>query len=306
MNRENINTHSWYPSAKRILKEVGLASTAGMMAVCFTHPLELTKTRLQLDLELSRKTAQRKYRGWVHCLFGTLRSEGIRGIQRGLSTAILREAIFNGVRIGMYQPVIDFAGPYGANKLICGLFCGAFAGIVCNPVDILKVRLQSQGGLTGYQYQYQGTFNAAVSLYRDEGLAGLFKGVSVNTTRGLLGPGTQLPSYHYFKYLANESEKLNASDPKMIHAISALGSAAVSVACVNPIDVVRTRVYNQPIDEKTKRGRYYRNGIDAARKIALKEGLGSFYKGALTHFGRLGPHMVLVFVFIEELRKLSS
>jgi hypothetical protein len=40
--------------------------------------------------------------------------------------------------------------------------------------------------------------------------------------------------------------------------------------------------------------------------IASGEGVGSFYKGALTHFLRLGPHMVLVFAILEQMKKLRA
>ena len=214
---------------------------AGMLAVCFTHPLELTKTRLQLDSELVRHGANR-YHGWFHCLSTTFRKEGLRGIQRGLTTAIAREAVFNGIRIGIYDTVYDMAAPHGANKLVCGLFCGALAAIVCNPIDILKVRLQSQGGLTGYQHQYHGARHAIMTQMGTEGLTGLFKGVRVNAVRGILGPGTQLPAYNYLKTLINEAERFQALTLHVRHAICAVGSAAISIACVNPVDVVRTRM----------------------------------------------------------------
>ena len=79
----------------------------------------------------------------------------------------------------------------------------------------------------------------------------------------------------------------------------ALASAAVSVACVNPVDVVRTRLYNAPP------GRYA-SGVEAGLALAQTEGLFAFYKGALTHYLRLGPHMVLVFGFLEQMKKMRS
>ena len=44
------------------------------------------------------------------------------------------------------------------------------------------------------------------------------------------------------------------------------------------------------------------NALDAARKILATEGPLGFYKGAGSHYLRLGPHMVLVFVILEQLR----
>ena len=142
------------------------------------------------------------------------------------------------------------------------------------------------------------------SQIKSEGgvLKGLYKGVSVNVTRGFLGPGTQLPAYNYLKSHTAQSHEM--MHPVLQHALCAFGSSIVSIACVNPVDVIRTRMYNQPFDIKTGRGILYQNGIDAAIKILSKEGPGAFYKGGLTHLARLGPHMVLVFVFLEQLKSI--
>jgi len=59
--------------------------------------------------------------------------------------------------------------------------------------------------------------------------------------------------------------------------------------------------YNQPVDG----ARRYRNAADAAAKILRTEGPMGFYKGALTHYMRLGPHIVLVFTILERLRMLA-
>ena len=72
---------------------------------------------------------------------------------------------------------------------------------------------------------------------------------------------------------------------------------APQILCVNPVDVVRTRLYNAPP------GRYS-GGADAAAQLVTLEGPLAFYKGALTHYLRLGPHMVLVFGILEQLKLL--
>ena len=38
-------------SAQSVLQQMGMPALAGGIAVCFSHPLELTKVRLQLDNE---------------------------------------------------------------------------------------------------------------------------------------------------------------------------------------------------------------------------------------------------------------
>ena len=44
------------------------------------------------------------------------------------------------------------------------------------------------------------------------------------------------------------------------------------------------------------------NAGDAVAKILATEAPLGFYKGALSHYARLGPHLVLVFLVLERLR----
>ena len=72
------------------------AASAASAAVIFTNPFDVAKTRLQLQGELLDAGMERKvYRGPVDCILKTIRLEGIQGAQRGLTTAITREAALN-------------------------------------------------------------------------------------------------------------------------------------------------------------------------------------------------------------------
>ena len=53
------------PENVGLLESMGLPALAGGMAVCLSHPLELTKVRLQLDNELASRGTVRKYKGWI-------------------------------------------------------------------------------------------------------------------------------------------------------------------------------------------------------------------------------------------------
>lgn len=141
--------------------------------------------------------------------------------------------------------------------------------------------------------------------------------------------GVQLPAYHWFKQQF-QNRGVDATNP-IVHAVSSFGSAGLSTMTINPLDVIRTRLYNQPFDAQGSglwyvfhppssshvctRSRLsqgclligsarYKNGVDAAVKVMRAEGPLAFYKGALTHFMRLGPHLVLVFTFHEQFKRI--
>ena len=48
----------------------------------------------------------------------------------------------------------------------------------------------------------------------------------------------------------------------------------------------------------------YRGVVDVIVKLIRSEGFFSLWKGFTPYYARLGPHTVLIFVFLEKLRAL--
>jgi len=237
------------PRKPTLAENMGLPAVAGAMAVCFTHPLELTKTRLQLDNERAAKGQKKLYSGWTNCVKQNYATDGVKGLQRGLQLGIVRELCFNAVRIGLVPVVTDMISgdrkPTGLERFAGGMTCGALGGCCVNPIEVLKIRMQSQGGLTGFQHTYPSTTQALASLVKDEGFAGMTRGILTSTVRGCIGPGSQVVAYGEMK--AALVERGWSGGSILTHVPCALASAAISIAVVNPVDVVRTRVYNAPV-----------------------------------------------------------
>jgi solute carrier family 25 protein 34/35 len=316
-----------------LARQLLLPAVSGSLAVCLSHPLELTKARLQVDLELARRGTvagaaggARAYEGWADCVAKNWRANGLRGLQAGLLLGVTREFFFNGVRLGCFEPLVDAV--QGANgtagqppkpheRLAGGLTAGALGGLLINPIDVLKTRAQIAGAEAGYSHAAAGAAGvgggaaAAAALWREEGPRGLLRGVGVNTLRGLLGPGSQVTSYALLKErvaaaaaarwggVGGGSGSGSSGGKHWVaewfgegavatHVVCSLASAAVSVACVNPVDVVRTRVFNQPVGPDGV-GLRYSGGVDAALQLVRAEGPLAFYKGAGAHYAVSAP-----------------
>ena len=283
------------------------AAGAASTAVLFTNPIDVAKTRLQLQGELARRgEAPRLYSGPFDCMAKTARVEGVRGLQRGLATAIVREALLNFFRVGMFEPVLHAYHPEGGRaplwkKIAAGITTGATAALVANPLDIMKTRMQAQASganaAVGHQHNFSGVADGFKSLLREEGARGLWKGLPPSVLRLALGSSGQLASYSQIKEWALGQ---GYSDGPALHLATSFASVVFGVTAMNPVDVIRTRVYNQPAGE----ARLYKNALDAAVKIARHEGVLAFYKGWGAHYLRGAPHVALLFVFLEQLKKL--
>lgn len=91
------------PAKKRsLLTEFGLGATASMTACLFTNPIEVVKTRMQVQGELASRAAgeAKAYKNAFHGFWAVGRKEGLRGLQAGLAPALLYQLCMNGTRLG--------------------------------------------------------------------------------------------------------------------------------------------------------------------------------------------------------------
>ena len=126
-----------------------LSSLSACIACIFTNPMEVVKTRLQLDGEGVGKV--RQYKGIVDAFSRIARKEGIRGVQAGISGALAYQVAMNGMRLGMYEPVqrtiVDATGADPRSlflKASSGALSGALGATLGSPLYMIKSRLQAQ------------------------------------------------------------------------------------------------------------------------------------------------------------------
>lgn len=126
-----------------------LSSLSACTACIFTNPMEVVKTRLQLDGEGVGKI--RQYNGIADAFGRIARKEGIRGIQAGISGALAYQVAMNGMRLGMYEPVqrvmVDATGADPQNVLLkatSAALSGAMGATLGSPLYMIKSRLQAQ------------------------------------------------------------------------------------------------------------------------------------------------------------------
>jgi hypothetical protein len=222
-------------------------------------------------------------------------NEGIKGLQKGLVPAILREGSKNFFRIGMFDPIMNLihdpksGRAPGWKRAFAGSMCGMMGALACNPFELVKTRLQSASAgplVVGHQYNYTGVWSALKSIYLADKVKGLYRGSLLSVGRSIVGSGSNLASFSLLKeYLLLE---LHWEDNALLDMVCGLSSGVVSCVFMNPIDVIRTRFYNQPYSNG--KGILYSNGTEAIKKIYLNEGPSAFYKGFITHFLRIGPH----------------
>ncbi|KAJ2692811.1 Mitochondrial oxaloacetate carrier protein, partial [Coemansia spiralis] len=287
-------------------------SLASCGAVTFTNPLEVVKTRLQLQGELVKATPgmTKPYRNVAQAFWVIGKNEGVRGLQKGLGAGYVYQVMLNGTRLGLYGPIKDAlylaaAGqPSGAPQdniplnVAAGGLCGVAGAALGSPFFLVKTRMQSASkfAAVGHQHNYRSMADGLRSIWRAGGLRGLYRGMDAAMLRAGVGSSVQLATYDVLK--ANVTRSLAhrgfTRDSAWTHLLASMGTGLCVCVAMNPFDVVSTRMYNQKAAPGGG-GTLYRSTAHCLYRTVAAEGFLSLYKGFLAHFLRLGPHTVLMF-----------
>uniref|UniRef100_A0A452V8X3 Solute carrier family 25 member 34 n=1 Tax=Ursus maritimus TaxID=29073 RepID=A0A452V8X3_URSMA len=281
-----------------------LGASACCLACLFTNPLELVKTRLQLQGELQAPSQGGSGTGWG--------GAGWVGPCPGHPRPGLKSA--PGPTAPEPRPTSEPPPQrYSPRPLSCG--CGPL-GSGCRgtarPVPLshllsqVKTQLQAQtvaAMAVGHQHHHQNVLGALETIWRQQGLAGLWRGVGGAVPRVMVGSAAQLATFASAKPVP--SPQWLPEDSWLVALAGGMISSVAVAAVMTPFDVVSTRLYNQPVDG-TGRGLMYGGLADCLVKIWRQEGPLALYKGLGPAYLRLGPHTILSMLFWDELRKLAT
>lgn len=191
------------------------------------------------------------------------------------------------------RPVSDFVRraqiyslsiPKAWESPLSGAGAGLASGIVTCPLDVVKTKLQAQGGFArkGSSQPTKKLYNGVVGsfkyIWREEGIRGLYRGLGPM----LLG---YLPTWATYLTIYEKSRQPYyemCENWWLARCYASLTAGACSTILTNPIWVIKTRLMSQS-NTSTSEGKrvsfHYANTWDAARQMYRAEGFRSFYSG---------------------------
>lgn len=295
--------------------EFVIGATAACGACLISNPMDLLKTRMQLQGELRAKGHYTVvYKNIIHAAYAVAKADGILGLQKGLAPAMCYQVVMNGVRFGLYRKVLDSGIISRADGSVSTIGCvlagagvGVIGGFLGSPLYLVKIHLQSQAAesiAVGHQHKHQGFLSAMSSINSKEGIRGLWRGSASSIPRVGIGSASQLFTYSKSKDWLDHYG-LYPRDSWQSTFLGAMTSGLVIATCMSPFDVVSTRIYNQGLDSKG-RGMLYSGIVDCIIKISHSEGLQGFYKGWSGIYLRIGPHSFLNLILWDFLTVLHK
>lgn len=263
------------------------------MASTVIQPIDMVKVRIQIFAAEGGSTSP------IQIARTMMRDEGVMAFYRGLSAGYLRQVLYTGSRLGLYDEFTRLATTPGESlpfwkSSLCALSAGGIAAVVGNPADLSLIRMQSDSLLPEAQRRgYRHAFHALGSIVQQEGPGGLFKGAAATSTRAMA------LNFGMLSFSSKAKEQLGNMGCEKGGAAQVFGAAAVGgffgAFFSLPFDFVKTQIQKMKPDPVTKE-MPYKGPIDCAVKTLAAGGPSRFYAGFPTYFMRTGPLSMITLV----------
>lgn len=180
--------------------------------------MDVIKTRQQLQGELVKRSATSNlpYKSLGESIRSIVRAEGLWGLQKGLSPALMFQFVMNSVRLGTFETVDKLGWTKNDDQShhpgLCVLW-GGISGVVgaslgC-PFFMVKTQIQASSVgqyAVGYQHHHKSTIAALKSAYRGNGMRGLWRGYTGMVPRTGIGSSVQLSTFTQSKDFCHKYE----------------------------------------------------------------------------------------------------
>ncbi|XP_014674007.1 PREDICTED: mitochondrial uncoupling protein 4-like [Priapulus caudatus] len=200
---KHVNDHGVYVVphySEQLWFKYILSAAAATVAETATYPLDLTKTRLQIQGEIAHHhhhgvaTDTVPHKGMVRTALGIVKEEGLHKLWQGVTPAIYRHLVYTGCRMTFYEKIREVLGKnddgtFSFWKAVTGgVVAGGAAQFIASPTDLVKVQMQMEGRrrLEGKPLRVKGVADALKNIVRESGVRGLWKGWAPNVQRAAL------------------------------------------------------------------------------------------------------------------------
>ncbi|CDR37349.1 CYFA0S01e09868g1_1 [Cyberlindnera fabianii] len=295
-------------SAKDSLKDLLFGSLSGCVGKTIEYPFDTIKVRLQ-----SQPHGQPLiYNSTWDCIRKTVRSEGLTGFYRGVSSPIVGAAAENATLFfsyGIAQDVIkkyvvqtkgDLPLPY---LVLCGGISGVVASYVLTPIELIKCKMQVEQVYSG-----QGKPNTVLGhikhVWKMGGLKGFWFGQTGTLLREAGGSASWFGVYELVSKTLKEwrlGRRANSDDTNTIGELLFSGASAGIAYNLSlfPADTVKSTMQTGSIVNPEQKPMTFQ---EAARTIYKHGGVKSFYRGLGITLARAIPSNAAIFFTYEGLK----
>ncbi|XP_044476519.1 S-adenosylmethionine carrier 1, chloroplastic/mitochondrial [Mangifera indica] len=304
-----------------VWREFLWGALAGAFGEGMMHPVDTVKTRIQSQAILSGSQNQKSILQMVRAVWV---ADGLQGFYRGVAPGVTGSLATGATYFGFIESTKKWIeethpslGGHWAH-FISGAVGDTLGSFVYVPCEVMKQRMQVQGsktswnsivgkdtpvksGVAMYGY-YTGMFQAGCSIWREQGLSGLYTGYWSTLARDVPFAGLMVMFYEALKgmteygkqrWIPNSDHYVNSSFEGLVLGGLAGGFAAY---LTTPLDVIKTRMQVQGSTVS------YKGWLDAVHRIWMIEGAKGMFRGSIPRITWYIPASALTFMAVEFLR----
>eukprot|EP00747_Dinoflagellata_sp_TGD_P167481 gnl/TRDRNA2_/TRDRNA2_191964_c0_seq1.p1 gnl/TRDRNA2_/TRDRNA2_191964_c0~~gnl/TRDRNA2_/TRDRNA2_191964_c0_seq1.p1 ORF type:complete len:336 (+),score=47.11 gnl/TRDRNA2_/TRDRNA2_191964_c0_seq1:36-1010(+) len=280
-------------------KGAGAGFLGGACQTFVGQPFDTVKVRMQ-----TAASAQPKF---IECAAATLRREGLHGLYRGTTPAMMCGLVENTIAFGVNEQLKRYCLQHQVGKNKAGQLsksvlagCGAISGfahcIISCPMEVVKCRLQALATSCGAR-------SCTMDMLRNEGLSGVYSGFWPFV-------GSIVPFYLMFflsyEVFACQLQCRGAPDkkPKRREDLSAFQlimcgglAGCIGWTFVMPFDVVKTKMQTNEVRSTIS---------ETCREVYRTRGLLGFFGGWSAAMLRAFPSNAALLASFELSRRVLS
>ncbi|KAH8311598.1 hypothetical protein KR044_007137 [Drosophila immigrans] len=285
-------------SAQRVIIQLLSGSTSSIIENCLFMPLDVVKTRLQLQKNTSLKGLQH-YDGVFDAFVKIHQHEGITAFWRGILPPMISGTPRRAIKFMAFEqlkPLFLFGDkPTFISYSLAGGVAGMIEAVVQNPFETIKITLQAN------RRKKLDTLTVAKTIYKTGGFGsqGFYKGLSATVSRNFV---FHIAYLGLFSTMKDEIPVLKTEIGEFFRKCVCAFICSCIAACNSiPFDVVKSRIQGpQPVKGEIK----YSRMLHTFHTIYREEGIVAFYKGLGAQLMRQGPGGVILLLGFEYMNQL--
>lgn len=288
----------------KVIRPFIIGGMSGCSATAIIQPIDMVKVQIQLQ------EGGNMIRNPFTMAQTIIARDGFFSLYNGLSAGILRQMTYGLTRLGLFRTLTGKFTPKDGTvadipfitKFACSILAGGIGALIGTPADAALVRMQSDLKLKKeHQRGYKNVIDALIRMAREEGLKGFFTGGTPTICRGLAINVGMLTTYDNLK---KYNESWLGEGTQLNRFLSGFLSGWIAATVSLPFDFVKTRLQNQIPGSDGKMP--YKNIVHAFTKVTKTEGITAFYRGYGTFVFRITPHIMLTWVFMDNISHLLT
>lgn len=266
----------WEPSEN--LKHQLTGAMAGISRALVGHPFDTLKVKMQTHPELYRSSAD--------ALYVVMKTEGVRGLYRGVTAPVVGNAFISTVQFSVFNHF-----HLHSNAMVAGALAGAAGSFIASPVEYVRIKMQLANRLDNKK-SYKGVFDCANHIVHQDGFRplALFRGLGITMARESVGYAAFFTAY---------------ASVKTVTGIKLVDDMIRGVACgialwgsMYPLDSIKSRIQGALLTQR------HHGVLWHAREIYRTMGVRGFFKGFDVTMVRAVPVNIAIILTVETCKLL--